>query len=370
MKWNEDNTITITPPTKPKKCTGTRFAAIMGKNHYTSPFNAWCVITRTYEEPFADTIYTIAGKAIEPKQAEYMREAYFWKKLVTPTDKYGPDYFRKTRGDFFPEIPIFGGMWDYLFVDKDGKPETVMEMKTTKRAEDWLHGIPEHYALQAALYAYLLGVDDVIMVCTVLDKPCKIQAPTCEDCQKCTLHDKCDYWEPEKTVVDGKVNTFEYSFKVSERYPDMDKIIKKVERWWKKHVEGGVSPKYDEKADAEILKALRANTLNPETDLAALVKEAEDLQDKLTEAAKAVEQDEKRLATLKDLIKEAAKEQFREGDKKVVIPGFRYEFTTSLSVSMKFDEAAMKKDGVLEKYKCKPAPVYKLTLSKMAVGPQ
>ena len=87
------------------------------------------------------------------------------------------------------------------------------------------------------------------------------------------------------------------------------------------------------------------------------------MQDKLNEAAKAVEQDEKRLAKLKDLIKEAAKGQFRDGDKKVVIPGSRYEFTTSLSVSMKFDEAAMKKDGVLEKYKCKPSSVYKLTLS-------
>lgn len=52
MKWNDDKTITITPPAKPKKITGTRFAAIMGLNKWTSPFNAWCAITRTYEEPF------------------------------------------------------------------------------------------------------------------------------------------------------------------------------------------------------------------------------------------------------------------------------------------------------------------------------
>ena len=54
MKWNDDKTITITPPAKPKKITGTRFAAIMGLNKWTSPFNAWCAITRTYEEPFED----------------------------------------------------------------------------------------------------------------------------------------------------------------------------------------------------------------------------------------------------------------------------------------------------------------------------
>ena len=168
MKWNEDKTITITPPAKPKKITGTRFAAIMGLNKWTSPFNAWCAITRTYEEPFEDTIYTIAGKTIEPKQAEYMKTAYFMSNLITPTDVYGEDYFKKTWGDFFRDIPIFGGMWDYLLVDKEGKPQTVLEMKTTKRSEDWVEDVPEYYALQAALYAYLLGVDDVIMVCSVL----------------------------------------------------------------------------------------------------------------------------------------------------------------------------------------------------------
>ena len=117
MKWNDNKTITITPPAKPKKITGTRFAAIMGLNKWTSPFNAWCAITRTYEEPFEDTIYTIAGKTIEPKQAEYMKTAYFMSNLITPTDVYGEDYFKKTWGDFFRDIPIFGGMWDYLLVD-------------------------------------------------------------------------------------------------------------------------------------------------------------------------------------------------------------------------------------------------------------
>ena len=154
MKWNDDKTITITPPAKPKKITGTRFAAIMGLNKWTSPFNAWCAITRTYEEPFEDTIYTIAGKTIEPKQAEYMKTAYFMSNLITPTDVYGEDYFKKTWGDFFRDTPIFGGMWDYLLVDKEGKPQTVLEMKTTKRSEDWVEDVPEYYALQAALYAY------------------------------------------------------------------------------------------------------------------------------------------------------------------------------------------------------------------------
>ena len=343
MKWNDNNTISITPPAKPKKCTGTRFAAIMGLNAWTTPFNAWCAITRTYEEPFEDTIYTLAGKAIEPKQAEYMQSKYFWKNLTSPTDVYGADYFKKTWGDFFKDEPIFGGMWDYLFTDKNGKPTTVLEMKTTKRSEDWLEDIPEYYALQAALYAWLLGVDDVIMVCTVLE-------------------DK-DYQNPEAFIVTPD-NTFERSFKVSERYPNMAKTIKKVEKWWKEHVEGGVSPKFDEKKDAEILKVLRANNLSPDSDLDAMIAEAEQLQAKLDKVAEETAADEKRLKTLKDLIKEACTAKFRDGDKQVIMEGSKYNWVTSRSVSKKIDEAAMKKDGVLDKYKTAETVTYRLTLKE------
>lgn len=343
MKWNDNNTISITPPAKPKKCTGTRFAAIMGLNAWTTPFNAWCAITRTYEEPFEDTIYTLAGKAIEPKQAEYMQSKYFWKNLTSPTDVYGTDYFKKTWGDFFKDEPIFGGMWDYLFTDKNGKPTTVLEMKTTKRSEDWLEDIPEYYALQAALYAWLLGVDDVIMVCTVLE-------------------DK-DYQNPEAFIVTPD-NTFERSFKVSERYPNMAKTIKKVEKWWKEHVEGGVSPKFDEKKDAEILKVLRANNLSPDSDLDAMIAEAEQLQAKLDKVAEETAADEKRLKTLKDLIKEACTAKFRDGDKQVIMEGSKYNWVTSRSVTKKIDEAAMKKDGVLDKYKTAETVTYRLTLKE------
>ena len=194
--------------------------------------------------------------------------------------------------------------------------------------------------MQAALYAYLLGVDDVIMVCTILG-------------------DK-DYDHPENFIVTPD-NTFERSFKVSERYPNMAKTIKKVEAWWKKHVEGGVSPKYDEKKDADILKVLRANSLSPDSDLDALVAEAEQLQDKLNKVAEETAADEKRLKTLKDLIKEACMGKFRDGDKQVIIQGSRYEWVTARSTSLKVDEAAMKKDGVLDKYKTKETVTYKLT---------
>lgn len=330
MEWLDGNKIQIIPPKRPKKLTGTRFATILGLNPWSTPFKIWCEVTRTYQKPFEDTIYTIAGKTIEPKQAEYMKQTYFMSNLVTPTDIWGKDYFRQTYGDFFRESPVLGGMWDYLLYGKDGKPTTVLEMKTSKRVEDWKDDIPEYYALQAALYAYLLGVDEVIMVASFLEPK--------------------DYDAPEKFVCSGE-NTITRPFKVSERYPDFEKkYVKPALKWWKDFVESGISPAFDERKDAEILKALRTNNLSPETDMAALVKEAEDLKAKLDAHAAEVAEDEKRYKVLTDMIKKAAIAQFRDGDKKVSIAGSAYNWEVSRTSTTKIDKDAMKADGILAKY--------------------
>lgn len=330
MEWLDGNKIQIIPPKRPKKLTGTRFATILGLNPWSTPFEIWCEVTRTYQKPFEDTIYTIAGKTIEPKQAEYMKQTYFMSNLVTPTDIWGKDYFRQTYGDFFRESPVLGGMWDYLLYGKDGKPTTVLEMKTSKRVEDWKDDIPEYYALQAALYAYLLGVDEVIMVASFLEPK--------------------DYDAPEKFVCSGE-NTITRPFKVSERYPDFEKkYVKPALKWWKDFVESGISPAFDERKDAEILKALRTNNLSPETDMAALIKEAEDLKAKLDAHAAEVAEDEKRYKVLTDMIKKAAIAQFRDGDKKVSIAGSAYNWEVSRTSTTKINKDAMKADGILAKY--------------------
>ena len=330
MEWLDGNKIQIIPPKRPKKLTGTRFATILGLNPWSTPFEIWCEVTRTYQKPFEDTIYTIAGKTIEPKQAEYMKQTYFMSNLVPPTDIWGKDYFRQTYGDFFKESPVLGGMWDYLLYGKDGKPTTVLEMKTSKRVEDWKDDIPEYYALQAALYAYLLGVDEVIMVASFLEPK--------------------DYDAPEKFVCSGE-NTITRPFKVSERYPDFEKkYVKPALKWWKDYVESGISPAFDERKDAEILKALRTNNLSPETEMAALVKEAEDLKAKLDAHAAEVAEDEKRYKVLTDMIKAKAVEQFRDGDTKSVITGNRYMWEVRKSERSSVDKKLMEKDGILEKY--------------------
>lgn len=340
IKWIEGNRIQIAPPKKTKKITGTRFATILGLNPWSTAFEMWCAITKTYEKPFEDTIYTIAGKTIEPKQAAYMKKSYAMD-ILSPTDMYGADYFNKTWGDFFPDSPHLGGMWDYLLKnDEDGHIEAVLEMKTTKRAEDWENDVPEYYALQAALYAFLLGVDDVIMVASFLDEK--------------------DYEDPSK-FKPSAANTITVEFKVSERYPDFTDKVALVDKWWADYVETGISPEYDEKKDAEILAALRTNTLSPETDIEALIKEAEGLKKELDEVAATTADKEKRLKTINDIIKEHALSQFRDGDKKVEVKGATYTWTVSRSETTGIDKDALKADGLLDKYS-KKTETYRMTV--------
>lgn len=340
IKWIEGNRIQIAPPKKTKKITGTRFATILGLNPWSTAFEMWCAITKTYEKPFEDTIYTIAGKTIEPKQAAYMKKSYAMD-ILSPTDMYGADYFNKTWGDFFPDSPHLGGMWDYLLKnDEDGHIEAVLEMKTTKRAEDWENDVPEYYALQAALYAFLLGVNDVIMVASFLDEK--------------------DYEDPSK-FKPSAANTITVEFKVSERYPDFADKVALVEKWWADYVETGISPEYDEKKDAEILAALRTNTLSPETDIEALIKEAEGLKKELDEVAATTADKEKRLKTINDIIKEHALSQFRDGDKKVEVKGATYTWTVSRSETTGIDKDALKADGLLDKYS-KKTETYRMTV--------
>lgn len=339
IRWLDNGTIRVDPPKRTKKVTGTRFASILGKNVWSTPFEMWCAITKTYEEPFTDTIYTIAGKTIEPKQIEYVKRSYGMD-VVTPADVYGEDFFNKTHGDFFKDNKVTGGMWDALYKDDEtGEVAGVLEMKTTKRAEDWKDDIPEYYALQAALYAYLLGVDDVIMVASFLEDS--------------------DYKNPE-TFIPTIENTITVPFKVSERYPNFKDMVKEVTKWWERHVVTGVSPKYDEKKDAEILKALRTTTLNPDSDITEILKEAETLKVEIDEYNKKYADKVKRLDNLTKQIKEYATGQFTEGDKKVELQG-NFKWTLSKSESVGVDKEKLEKDGLFDKYK-KVSTSYRLTV--------
>lgn len=328
ITWN-DHTLSINPPKRPKKLTGTRFATVLGLNPWATEFQTWAEICKVYEEPFEDTIYTKAGKVLEPKQIEYVRkQMWLGDTLKTPTDIFGPDYFKKTFGNFYTDA-VFGGMWDAIEVDEDGDTQTIFEFKTTKRADDWAEDIPEYYALQAALYAYLSDCDDVVMVATFLEPG--------------------DYDNPDALIVSSK-NTVVKPFKVSERYPSFEQeFVIPAREWYEAHVAKGVSPVFDEIADKTILKALRTKSVNPDTDVSDLLAEYAQLTEELDAVKKAVAKPQKRLDEVKKLLKEYATKQIGDAPE-YAFTGAGYTGALKRSFALKVDEGRLKDDGLFDKY--------------------
>lgn len=345
MEFLQDGRIKVDPPKKPKKLTATRFATIMGLNVWSSPFSAWCEMTRTYEEPFEDNQYTKAGKVIEPKVCEYLRTRYFMD-IKSPTDVYGEDYFKKTWGDFFPDVEGLGGMWDFLGDD------FVVEVKTTKRVEDWKGSDgkvepPIYYKLQAALYAYLLGFDDVVMTCSFLTD--------------------ADYANPE-AFVPNVDNTVVIEFTLSEDFPNFkEDYINPAMKFWRENVLTGISPAFDEKKDAEILKVLRKNVTEAEdADIAKLMSEGDKLRVSIDKAEAKIADKKKRLKEIEDTVKKSMIKQFRDGDKKVEIGTKKYTWTLTKSERSSVDTTALKKDlpDVAKKY-TKVSEVYSLKTTEV-----
>lgn len=332
--------VKIDPPKKPKNITGTRLASILGMDMWNTDFKTWCAITRTYEEPFTGNKYTRAGEVIEPKVIDYLKTVYNLN-IRTPEDVYGEDPFKKTWGNFFPGKEPFGGMWDSLLLDDNDNVIGVIEIKTTKRAEDWVNGSPDHYAIQACLYAYLLGVEKIIMSASFLKEE--------------------DYINPEGFEPSAE-NTILDTFNLYDRYPYFDKYIESTLEWWNKHVVTGLSPEYDERKDKEILDILTTKRVD-KVIINDIIRSAEKLQDKLDNIEEDIKDDKKRLKELKDQIRDYVKEEFGETDNKVTIDGDKYEWTISKSVRTTVDKDALEQDGLLSKYSTQ-SETYRLTAKR------
>ena len=354
LTWN-GSTISVEPPKKPKKITGTHFPTVIGTNPFSTDFEVWCRCTRTYEIPFEGNKYTNAGQVIEPKVFDFLRNSMgFGDRVITPEDVYGKDHFKKTWGDFYPNTPIFGGMWDALITDENKQVEYVVEIKTVQvdgrsgsLENRWKDGEAPHYqALQASLYAYLLGVDKVMMVAVALEDK------------------KGDYEHPEQVIPSyANGNVYIDEFRVSERYPNFDMYIAKATAWWNNHVLTGISPEFNEKKDAEILKALRTNKVDT-TDLSYLFGRAETLKAEIEEVTATIATKEKELKAILEEIKKLALSQFREGDTKVAMRGDKYEWVLSKTTSVEVDKGSLEADGLLEKYS-KTKTSYRLTTSEI-----
>jgi len=319
-------------PKRTKKITGTRLAPILGLSPWATEFEVWCDMTGVYKKPFEETIYTAAGKIIEPKVIAYLNKRYAFGKLQTPAQYFGGQ--KRYEWDHFPDEPIFGGLWDAR------TPTAIWELKTTKRVEDWYKGgqlnPPEYYKLQGALYAYLSGLDEFRMVLTILTEK--------------------DYEAPERFEPTPE-NTIVKKYSVATEYPHFHEHLDRALEWYERHIGGLVSPPWDDKKDREIVQALTtAHVPQPaageEGDIVAeLIRRIEPLQQQVDAANEQIAETEKHLKQLKDQLKAELEARMKESDKKIQAAGTRYLFEVSKAAASGVDTDRLKADGLYEKYR-------------------
>lgn len=327
-------------PARTKKVTATRLSKILGCNHWSDDFQAWCEIMKVAEPPFEDNKYTIAGKAIEPKLVDYCRS------IVSPYIQMPDDYFGKATGlrwDFFPEEPIFGGMWDALAFSRanvtckdDDKPIAIIEAKTSSRPQDWENGVPDNYKAQGLLYAYLLGVKDVYF-------PVAFLTPD-------------DYTNPELFECTDD-NTRVFHIEVTDPVGDFPNIVTAIEYaedWYEKYIDKNVSPCYNDKVDAEYLAILRscgiADLKLDSNDLESLCQALFEL-DNTIEALKknaGIDELEEQRKTVNKAIQSLVKPVLMATEGKDALDTQYYVF--KVSETRKVDYKALEEDGLLSKY--------------------
>lgn len=343
--FEDQHLVLDSKPRSYKKLTATRFAAVLGLNRWSSAFNVWCAVTRTWEEPFEDSIYTIAGKTIEPKIQKYLDQRFFMN-VTIPEDIYGEDFFHKTWGDFFPDEKVLGGMWDALGHDDETNEDFVIEIKTTKRAEDWQNGAPEYYKLQAALYTYLLGLDKFVIPASFLEQ--------------------ADYDDPD-AFVPSIQNTKIHEYSLAEEYPNFESdYVQPVLKFWNDHVITGISPDYDEKTDSDALKALRTNAVKPSgKGIKAKLTRYDELQAEIDANAVTMAPVFEEQKTLKSEITAYMKKKFRDGDDHVQIESATYNYVLGHSIRTSVDTKALKADNLFDEYS-KITDVYTLKMKEKA----
>lgn len=319
----EKDHVTLDKVGKVKKVTGTRFASILDLNTWNTPFATWCEITKVYVEPFEDTKYTIAGKIIEPIIIKYLNDEVYKGRVVDPQTYFGKDY-PKMRFDFYPHEPIFGGMWDALVINtKTGAPRAVIEIKTTKRAEDWEHDVPLYYKLQAMLYAKLLNVRQFIFAVAFLED--------------------ADYENPSAFIASEEtVKVLPFDLSDDDILPYMDRAID----WYQDHIVGLKSPSFDEKKDADILKELRTNRVEATETIEDYLATIDEVKPILEANDLEMKEYNDRLKAAEDGLKKELESRFTDQDNTVAIKTSLYEFKVNRSIKEEqvFDEKRFKKE--------------------------
>lgn len=222
------------------KITATRFSSILGHDTYTTAFCTWCKMMKLYREDLSGNKYIEAGKILEPKIVDYLRKRKGYKNtLYQVKDVLGVD-----SKDIFKSNKIFGGQPDGVVIP-EGKEISfanavkVIEIKTASNLTNWIQGPPEKYLMQAALYTYLLGIDEFAIVCL--------------DISSVDLSNMSEVLKLE--ISDSHLIIYEYS--LSKDFPEFASEYKFCEQFWHDHVVTGKSPEFNAIRDYEALEQLK-----------------------------------------------------------------------------------------------------------------
>ena len=337
-------------PTRFKYITGTRFASCLGLNPYSTPFQIFCECTKLVTPPFEETIYTKAGRTIEPKQREYISKKF--PNIVSPEDYFG-EIFDKVRWNFFKdEDKPFAGCWDAVSTkDNHRDIAMVVEFKTASDPRKWNNNqIPVYYLLQGGLYAKLLGLDRVLFVASFLDK--------------------LDYAHPED-FVPNEDNTIMLVKKLNEIVIEkdgqlftIDDLFEQAKDFWETYVKTGVSPEFDEVKDKEYLDIIRTSKPINDTSLESLCDSAKELVDNIEKLkdSTGITSMEKELKTIEASIKQGLMDSLKDGETKATCKQYKLSGTTT----MKFNEKlfAEKHPNTYDKF-LEPSLTYRLSKIKM-----
>lgn len=346
-KYSEDNKHIVLEkqPSRFKYLTGTRFASALGLNPYSTPFQIFCECTRLVTPPYEETIYTKAGRIIEPKQREYIAKKF--PNIVGPEEYFG-DLFEQVRWNFFnEEQKPFAGCWDAVST-KDNKRDIAMvvEFKTASDPRKWDNTIPVYYELQGALYAKLLGLDRVLFVASFLDK--------------------LDYAHPE-SFVPSEENTImvvkklkDITIELNGEYLSIDEVLEKAKEFWKTYVETGISPEFNETKDKEYLDIIRTSKPLNDSAIEELCDKAKKLTDEINDlmAKNGINEKEKELKKLKENIKKGLMDSLQPGETKKSCK----QYLLNGKIKDVFDETTFKEHNLkmYEKYLISKTE-YKLT---------
>ena len=345
MEWSytdDRKRIVIDAPKRTKKITGHRFPSVLGLNKYQTPFGAWCEITGLVRLPFEGNKFTEAGRAIEPKQIDYVRTKF---PNIKSCEEYYGNSFKEYQYSNFKDLGrIFDGVRDFVSTKNDGVSITMVgECKTSSKPQDWENNnVPIDYLCQGMLYAYLDKLDKVLYVTSFL-QPMDYNDPTkyivTEDNTKLTVKKLNECYLPLPT---GEYGTIELA-------------IDYCEEWWKQYVESGTSPEFDETLDKEYLDIIRKSKPSNDTTLEVLCLEgvnlAKQIADlKVSSGLKSLEAD---LKLIEASIKQVLMEKNLDSCGK---------YKLSRKVDMVFDEKLFEKEhqNVYNKY-CVEKVSYKLS---------